>query len=120
MKLDRYRSEDSPKAAVIFKEIYTPGGDGRVMNRSCAAEILAVEKGNQAVLLQVVEVALAVLFISQTRDLIRFIRIAVPEMLQQLALQCTTYLHTPGLRDLRFEWNQNDITVWPDTLLRPG
>lgn len=120
MKLDRYRPKDRSKTAIVFKEIDAPGCDGGVVNRPGATEILTVEKGNQPVLPQVVEIALAILFIPKARDLVRFVRIAVPKMLQQLALQCTTYLHLPGLRGLRFEWSQNDITDWPGTLLRPG
>lgn len=39
---------------------------------------------------------------------------------ENLKLQAPIKLHRPGLRDRRFEWDQNNITAWPGTHLRPG
>lgn len=120
MKLDRHGTENGANPAVVLNEVKTLSGDCRLVNCSFATHVFAIEQGYEAELSQVVKVPSALLLVSKVNHLIRSIRVAIPEVLKHFSLKLTTQFHMPGLRDRRFEWNQNDITAWPGTHLRPG
>ena len=120
MKLDRHGAENGTNSTVVLDEVKAFSGDGRQVNCSLPAYVFAIEQGYKAELSQVVKVPSALLLVSKVNHLIRSIRVAIPEVLKHFSLKLATQFHMPGLRDRRFEWNQNDITAWPGTHLRPG
>lgn len=120
MKLDSHRAENCTNSTVVLNEVKAFSGDGRLVDCSLATHVFAIKQGYETELSQIVEVPSALHLVSKVNHLIRSIRVAIPEVLKHFFLKLATQFHMPGLRDLRFEWSQNDITAWPGTHLRPG
>ena len=117
MKLDRHRSKDCTQAAIVREEIHPLRGASKVshVDQNLAAHRKAHTFLNQSVLGEVVHVRVKDVFLDALRDLVEFGVRRAPGVNgckagENFTLQASIKLHPPGLRDRRFEWDQNDST----------
>lgn len=127
MKLDRDGSYYRAHAAIIGEEIHSSCRTDELcsIQQQLSAHRLGEAVADQAKFGQVKNVGIKDMF---RRFALQFFvliasngeRVAFRQPGQNFSLQFPIKSHMPDLRDRRFDWNQNDITAWPGTHLRPG
>gem|GEM_PF-3854929 len=115
MKLDRQRAEDCAHTAIIFKEVDAFGRDGRMVNLLCSIHVVAGRYVYQTQLAKVIKISEGLAWVIDFCNRARLPRVHLPQVLKNFFLKSSIDFHMSGLRDQRFEWNQNGITDAPGT-----
>lgn len=120
MKLNRHCAEYGPQSAVSFDEVDSTSRDRNAVGFPSPIQLFARLECNQTVLSKVEQIGESMTVSVNAKNSVVCVRVRVTQALKNNLLQFSHRFHMPGLHALRFEWNQNDSTAWPGTLLRPG